>query len=132
MDKQSAFRFSSAHGEAMNFARLGFNLDWRRIVRRSRRLFEIHLEQAAIASRGELVSAGFEWRRHFREISLFEEIRLQSKRKGRNLKREARARGQRLPGAVVFACTPEGQHMQRVLDDLDRRISEREAALLCG
>lgn len=114
----------------MNFARLGFALDWKRISREACRLHSLSVKQTVTPA--DFLHLGFEVREYFYEAALFNEIRLQSLRKARSMKREAREQGRRLAGAVALACTPEGQHMQRIIDTLSYRISEREAVLLCG
>lgn len=132
MDKQVVFHFVPVHGEPMNFARLGFAIDWRRVARLADRMILSQLNGTLPAQEQKLPVKGFELKRHFLEAALFEEIRSQSKRRARALKREARAKGRRLHGAVVQACLPEGRHAQRIIDALSDRIRERETDLLCG
>lgn len=130
---QNAFTFVPLPGESLNFARLGFDLDWKRIHRRTNRLFAAHLAQAAEpGTQAEVLVAGFDTWRHFLDASLFEEVQLAAKRKARAFKRAACQQGRRRSGALALACTQEGRRMQLVITQLSERLRAWEAASLCG
>jgi hypothetical protein len=130
--EQRGFAFVPLRGEPVSFARMGLDLNWRRVSRRAGALFAERLRQTVTADRARLLAVAFRWRAHFVDEALFAEIRAASRRKARELKRRSHDRRERLSGAVVLACTSEGNHAVRVMDELKERLREWEASALCG
>jgi hypothetical protein len=132
VDKQRELQFVPARGEAVSFARMGLDLNWRRVERLAGRMFADHLRQTVEADRASALASAYRWRAHFLDQALFEEIRAACRRRAREMKRRSRDRRERLSGGVVLMCTPEGHRAQKVMDQLSERLREWEAAPLCG
>lgn len=132
MAEQRGFAFVPRRGEAVSFARMGLDLNWRRIGRRAAVLFAERVRQTVAADRARLLAVAFRWRAHFVDEALVEEIQFAYQRKARAVKRRSRDRRERLSGAVVLACTPEGNRAVKVMSELEQRLSEWEATSLCG